>query len=69
MILRTLFITYGSYLVARPEVARCRLKNRFSRSIFVSPIKSSDPRRSQSYIETVRIESCGNVASNSKHLK
>ena len=51
-----------------PQVALCLLKNLFSRSILVSPMRSSDPSRSQSNTDTERMESCGKVASNSKNF-
>lgn len=51
-----------------PQVALYLLQKRFSKSIFVSPIRSSVPTRSQSYTDTVSMDSMGNVASMSNDL-
>lgn len=51
--------TYMSYCKATPQLALCLLQNRFSKSILVSPIRSSDPTKSWSNIATVSSDSMG----------
>lgn len=51
--------TYKSYCAASPQLALCLLQNRFSKSILVSPIRSSDPTKSWSNIATVSSDSMG----------
>lgn len=62
-------VTHVSYFADIPHTARCRLQQRFSRSILVSPMRSSIPTKSQSQIWTVSSDSIGKVLSISTHLK
>ncbi len=65
----TNYLSYFSYLFPSPQVARWRLRKRCSKSIVVSPIRSSLDTRSQSYSCTVSSVSGGKVTSNSYILK